>query len=706
MSNLTIPPYNASVALVTDLASVSPSSSPVIVKDSLRGGIFNWSATGAANGGTVFAGLTGFWVRQYSGGIDPKWFGAKADNATDDTVSVQAALTYASSISSYLSPSPGTYVIGDELVCLCSVKGTDFRVTYFRSTISTSSIVTKYKLQAQSSKQVVAYEGTAKAVFNCDGVDAGQTIEGITIGTNIYLASDADIATLPPVTGIRAGRAGNLIANPASNRSNKRSVYIHGLHTAFDVTGWILDFDDIFITSCKTGIVASEFNNVNATIKMESVVQPFNIYDATQVNITSFANEGNLTWQSSYFDACRSFSINGIYMEGGVAGDSLYKIGTRTPVDITLPASTMACVRFDIQRIDNVIASEFPTFSVDRVDGIKLTGTAAYLNSRPIIATANTFAIDLSGLIYGRLNGVKTNALPFNTIAGSASRQYLPNNFLKYFEASYGISGYLSPKVATSIAKVTSDGEIRPLTGNSMLKLININAGGVINSNIKFVLHNTEMKKHFVLGDTICFGAWVYVPAQTYDKATANNNPYIEVDVISTANGSQFGSVTPIRSYDCWSFVYTTLTLSKDDLDYIYLSFWLSNGVEKPDGTYIYIDSMYMTKGAASLSYLLEQQFNSEPSPFGVDTGDHMLYHHGADTIAEYDLNGSLGDRIANPARGSSGRFQELQCTAHGNRAAAGGWIPVTLPPLSNIPVTNQGANTIWSNSGVLTLGT
>jgi lysophospholipase L1-like esterase len=44
------------------------------VKDLNRGGTFIWSSTGTANGGTVFAGATGFWNRQYSGAINPKWF--------------------------------------------------------------------------------------------------------------------------------------------------------------------------------------------------------------------------------------------------------------------------------------------------------------------------------------------------------------------------------------------------------------------------------------------------------------------------------------------------------------------------------------------------------------------------------------------------------------------------------------------------------
>jgi len=65
------------------------------------GGVFYWDHTAADNddGGTVLEPInhpgSGRWKRLFAGGVSVRWFGAKGDAITDDTLAIHAALSHA-----------------------------------------------------------------------------------------------------------------------------------------------------------------------------------------------------------------------------------------------------------------------------------------------------------------------------------------------------------------------------------------------------------------------------------------------------------------------------------------------------------------------------------------------------------------------------------------------------------------------------------
>lgn len=66
----------------------------LLVKDTLRGGVFYWRSSGMGNSGTIFPGATGYWYRSYQEGapLNITWFGAVGDSSTDCTAAIQATL--------------------------------------------------------------------------------------------------------------------------------------------------------------------------------------------------------------------------------------------------------------------------------------------------------------------------------------------------------------------------------------------------------------------------------------------------------------------------------------------------------------------------------------------------------------------------------------------------------------------------------------
>jgi hypothetical protein len=79
------------VATVADLATVPSSVQRVFVAETPRGGMFSYSNTGIVDNGTVFAGATGYWVRDNVAHYEFEWFGAQGNynwdlkTGTDDT---------------------------------------------------------------------------------------------------------------------------------------------------------------------------------------------------------------------------------------------------------------------------------------------------------------------------------------------------------------------------------------------------------------------------------------------------------------------------------------------------------------------------------------------------------------------------------------------------------------------------------------------
>ena len=76
-----------------------------IVKDSNRGGVFNYDATqsGVNNGGTIFNG----WTRDYSGAVQASWFGAVDNSSGSENIDMDITLAHDEYI--FITPKYNSY---------------------------------------------------------------------------------------------------------------------------------------------------------------------------------------------------------------------------------------------------------------------------------------------------------------------------------------------------------------------------------------------------------------------------------------------------------------------------------------------------------------------------------------------------------------------------------------------------------------------
>lgn len=242
------------IETVDDFGSVPSGYTTVIVKDSNRGGTFTWSSTGTANGGTVFAGLTGYWNRQYSGAVNVKWFGAVGDGIVDDTFAIQNAIDT-------LNYECGGTLIFDGQYSL----GTNIGMTATKFNITTNDITLLFR---SGTKFTIRSDNDLAIIFMLSGV-SNIFMEGV---LHIEGASTTTYSTTgiygPRAVDIRnssGGECGNIHIESIKLTRGAAAVVISSDYTSDNringVTIW-----DIYTEDVTYGInCAQNGDNVNCT---------------------------------------------------------------------------------------------------------------------------------------------------------------------------------------------------------------------------------------------------------------------------------------------------------------------------------------------------------------------------------------------------------------------------------------------------------
>ena len=120
---------------VADFPANPNNGDVVIVRDLNRGGtfIYDSSEVAGSNDGTNFDG----WIRQYSGAVNVKWFGAVGDGIVDDTVAIQSAINSADSI--FIAS--GNYIVENLTINNKSISGVSAIITVKGTIVSEFGIL-------------------------------------------------------------------------------------------------------------------------------------------------------------------------------------------------------------------------------------------------------------------------------------------------------------------------------------------------------------------------------------------------------------------------------------------------------------------------------------------------------------------------------------------------------------------------------------
>ena len=230
------------VDTVEDLLIIPSSYFTAIVRDLNRGGTFIWSSTGTANGGTVFAGATGFWTRQYSGAVSVKWFGAVGDGVTYDKVAIQSAIDY------------GYEITGDNLT---------YNLANNFITISKPTILKDIKLKVNAEKTALIISSSNVIVDNVE-------INGTSNST--YHTSGRGIDVIGIDNG--AGIAPTYISNVTIKNCKIFNFSFIGIKPSY--------VDNLVVDTCE--IYNIKYAGFGASSCKNSIVKNCNIHDITDGN--------------------------------------------------------------------------------------------------------------------------------------------------------------------------------------------------------------------------------------------------------------------------------------------------------------------------------------------------------------------------------------------------------------------------------------
>jgi hypothetical protein len=382
---------------VVDLASTEHKTGSIQLlgfhtKGDGGGGVFYWDATKAKsehNGGTVIdpsiAGLVanweytqnlyftpevigqGCWVREYSGAVNVKWFGAKGDGVADDTAAIQASIDCIEN-GDMLFFDSGVYAVSSSITLDRNI---GFKIQGTSPTSSSIRVLGGY-----TNFPVFIFTGLNGPSKEIKDIEIGQLTSGSYNG----------------ITGFKVDGCNGLLFT---------NVWTRGLVKGFDLDGSYICLKNVTAEYCYVG--------VDHKAGIESIISDFIGYkNEKDILISNSANGmllSNLNFIATKTVGLDLSDVNGVT----VSGVSMKNDGTGYTPD------TIRCTTCSNINISNVY-SEFGS------NGVLLQGAGSYINinnvnftnlNNGVTASTNNYC-NISNIVCNNINSV---GVYFNTSA-------------------------------------------------------------------------------------------------------------------------------------------------------------------------------------------------------------------------------------------------------------------------------------------------
>jgi len=647
------------------------------------------------NGGTIInpnGDSSGSWKAIYEGPVNVKWFGAKTgvENSTVFYDAFTKAEDYCYNNSVNMKIDDGEFYSKKPLITRCSIEGsnnTTLKQDFDNLKYGNGELYSSYEemiageLETRilydyndTTIELFEYIFPKSAILTINSKNAGIEIRNLSVqGGDVYIDSDDKMNLVTPVVCINTFNfaVDNKEMINHFSRNLMENVKVGNAYVGFALTGWVSVFNNLYVNGTKVGAYIFEFNSNTLDIKTENTAKPLDMHEVNSLKIDSFLTEGNITREANIYSRVSNLVFTSYHIEDKIIDKSNeIEIGVREAINEPY-VNYMKCYNIKILSMSSVGSLNMlnvpELLKTDKIDYLDISLTETIFHRKTIIKTYNTTNISIKN--------INKESLPIQIADNTIKSVNLNPNP----EFIHGLSTYyITTKDGTHEIVDNQTIGIKKMTNGNVLKLT---ATGDAYHSTKLYFKHPDTSKY--IDKTLYVGVLFYIPDTNVSK-----NPVVGVTI--------FNSDTNNRNYSgvrYGQYYYVMLPVDTlPDFNIIRTEFMI-NGYGTPTNG----DVMYIL----SVDFLTEPTFDRDfkyQSPFCFDRGSYLVYTQ----TDMYYGEANEKDRVLNPNFAiGNGTSEELQ---KGNSTSSpSNWKPIGLP--SDLPTSNSGAGTVWSNDGVLTLG-